>query len=361
VRSTVIVLRGVGDPAGVLGELTGCAGTNRVRSQASPAVKGADVDAVVASSGRTSGWVFVPPGIQAATKVWLGTDVVELAKAVGEHVVAIGTDGAVWLGGRAGATRWRPIETPAGRTAWEMTGDEVAGRGHCGIWLVPPLIPGQRSMTCLGIEVNACLGLPPLTEGRTADILLPGADLIVAAAPCDNPHRCPITPVTFVSVPPDWSGAPGELRAAVPATATGRLSLIPSTLLPDFALEAIGLPALPLPTSRAATPPAPDCAETITGPVRAAPWDPRVAWVGAQAVLWPYGTTVQFLRVPVLVVPGVPAVSFGATAVIGDTVLLTGHSDTRTGRFDACGMQLVPSVETPAATPGPLDGRGTGS
>ncbi|HEY4754236.1 MAG TPA: hypothetical protein VIH37_13195, partial [Candidatus Limnocylindrales bacterium] len=124
--------------------------------------------------------------------------------------------------------------------------------------------------------------------------------------------------------------------------------------------DAIGLPSLPLPTSRTGTP-AGDCTETITGPLHAAPWDPRVAWVGTQAVLWPNGTTVQFLHVPVLIVQGVPAVSFGATAIIGDTVLLTGHFDSRRGRFEACTMQFTPSTKSPAATPGPLDGRGTGS
>jgi hypothetical protein len=360
VRSTVIVLRGVSNPAGVLGDLMSCARASRVKGQAPPAIRGAAVDAVVASSGRDAGWVFVPPGVQAATMVWLGTDVVELAKAVGEQVVAIGTDGAVWLGGRTGASRWRPIETPAGRTAWAMTGDEVAGSGHCGIWLVPPLIPGQRSMTCLGIEVNACLGLPPLTEGQTSDLLLPGADLIVAVPPCADAHHCPTTPVTFVGVPRGWSGAPGALRAAVRTAATGRLSQIPVTRLPDYALDAIGLPALPLPTSRAAAPAA-DCAETITGPLHAAPWDSRVAWVGTQAVLWPYGTTVQFLPIAALVAPGAPAIPFGATAMVGDTVLLTGHIDRRIGRFAACGVELVAGADTPAVTPGPLDGRGTGS
>ncbi|MHB8958695.1 MAG: hypothetical protein ACYDAN_03600, partial [Candidatus Limnocylindrales bacterium] len=96
---TVVVLRGVADPGGALGALAGCSPILRVTGQAVPAIKGSDVDATAVAEGRETGWIFVPPGIQAVTRVWLGDDVVELARAAGRPAVAVGTNGDVWLGG----------------------------------------------------------------------------------------------------------------------------------------------------------------------------------------------------------------------------------------------------------------------
>ncbi|HVN11320.1 MAG TPA: hypothetical protein VMT69_04450, partial [Kineosporiaceae bacterium] len=333
VTRTVTVLRGVADPAAALGGLTGCAHVRTTTGQLSATVQGGEVDATAAAAGRDAGWLFVPPGVQAATKVWLGDDVVGLALAAGEPVAAVGTDGSVWLGGPAGGTRWLPVATPAGRTAWVITADEIVGQGACEPWTVPDLVAGQRSLTCAGLGVPLCIGMVARLRSDTPDLLVEGADLVVVTPACAP--GCSSDPTIAVSVPVGWAGDRADLRAATPIPSSGSFTRLPSGILPAAVLDVLGRPALPLPTGgeRARRN---DCSETLAGTLSGAPWDPRVAWVGAERVVWPSGTVVRFLPSAVLSVPGAAA---ELTAGGGDRVVLTGSLDTAAGQFDACSVQ----------------------
>ena len=361
---TVLVLRDVADPAGTLAALTGCSGSARTRGQTPfPPIKGSDVDTIAADAGRGPGsWLFVPPGIQASTRVWLGDDLVALAAAVGQPVVAVGPKGEVWLGGPAGATRWYPIATPQGRTAWVMGADSVAGTGRCGPWTVPSEIAGLRSLTCAAVGEPTCLNLLPLVNADVTGVLQPGGDLVVAVPPCIDSNRCFATPLTFIGLPPAWSGSLHEVRAVAANDYSGTLVPVTADMLPAYAIEALGRPGLPLPTGgdkvKGNT-----CGETLTGQLHGSPWDPRVAWVGDTAVVWPTGTTLRFLPFAQLTAPGDP---YGTFAAQYDPLTVTGMLNETGLAFNACRVALAPfaassgSGETPAVTPGPLSGRGTG-
>ena len=336
--SAVVVLRGVADPVTALADLTGCRAT--VRSTGSPLVppvRGAAVDAAAAAAGRDAGWLFVPPGPQASTKAWLGDDVVALALAVGQPVVAISPSGVVWLGGPAGATRWAPIATPAGRTAWVMANDEVAGTGPCDPWSPPGEVDGLRAVTCAGLDLPACLNLLPIARGVPGLIRL-GGDLVVTVPSCADSHRCFAPPLTLIGVPAGWSGSPGEIRAVTVDQTTNALAATPPDMLPSEALDALGRPSLPLPVGGESAR-GNDCRSTIAGPLRGAPWDPRVAWVGDTAVRWPTGTTVRFLPFAGLSAPGEPN---PMEAWLDETVIVTGSLDRSGTGFDACRVSLAP-------------------
>lgn len=359
---TVILLRGVADPAGALGALTGCTHLRRVSGPELAAIRGVDVDAVVQQAGRGDGWLFVPPGLQAATKVWLGDDVVGLALAVGQPLVAVGTQGDVWLGGLSGATRWRPITTPAGRTAWAITNDEIVGTGTCAPAAIPADIAGLRSLTCAGADLVSCLGLLPLGLTARAAPTLPGGDLVVAVAPCIDSHRCYAIPVAFVGVPSGWSGSLAQLKAVAAGQATDTIVPLSADSLPAYAIEALSRPALPLPTGGERVQ-GNTCSKALTGPLHGSPWDPRVAWVGSMPVVWPSGTAVRFLPRVQLTLAGA---LYGSTAPGGGTsVELVGMPDRDGVAFDACRVVSVSGgnlvTPTPATTPGPVAGRGTGS
>ena len=329
---TVLVLRDVADPAGTLAALTGCSGSARTTGQTPfPPIKGSDVDTIAADAGRGPGsWLFVPPGIQASTRVWLGDDLVALAEAVGQPVVAVGPKGEVWLGGPAGATRWYPIATPQGRTAWVLGADSVAGTGRCGPWTVPSEVAGLRSLTCAGMGAPTCLDLLPLINSDATGVLQPGGDLVLAVPPCLDSHRCFATPLTFVGLPAGWTGSLSEIHT-VGAGASS---------LPAYTLDAMGRAALPLPTGGDKVP-TNTCRETLTGQLHGAPWDPRVAWVGDTAVVWPTGTTLRFLPTAQLRVPGDP---YGTFATEGDQLTVTGSINPTSGAFNACRVGLAPTA-----------------
>jgi hypothetical protein len=330
--STVVVLRDTADPGGTLGAMTGCPGLVRSARLPAPVIEGAEVDATAEAAGRGAGWLFVPPGVQAATRVWLGDDVVALAEAAGRPVVAVGTNGEVWLGGPAGATRWSPIATPGGRTAWVMDAADVAGRGHCEPWTVPASIARLRSLTCAGVGMPACLDLLPLIGSDAVGVLQPGGDLVVAVPPCMDSHRCYATPYAIIGVPAGWSGSFADIHA---------VGADPGSL-PDYALDALGRPALPLPTGgeQAASS---HCSESLTGELHASPWDPRVAWVGGTAVVWPTGTTIRFLPVAELTAGGGQR---GSSAAQDAPVTVSGSFSSGGLAFDACAV-----AETPSAAP----------
>ncbi len=291
------------------------------------------MDATAVAAGRETGWIFVPPGIQAVTRVWLGDDVVELARAAGRPVVAVGTNGDVWLGGPAGAARWRPISTPAGRTAWVLTADEVTSRGQCGPWPVPETIAGQRSLTCAGLGVPACLQLVTQVELDQPAIPSPRGDMAVALPDCGvQALACGIGQVTVAAVPDGWTGDVGSVLAATRASADGAFILLAGGAEPDYALDAISRPTLPLPTgSRAPT--ASACTATLMGDLRAAAWDPRVVWVGEIGVVWPPGTSARFADAASLTVPR-PNGSYRFVA--GAPVQVQGSLDPRLHAFVAC-------------------------
>ena len=366
VTSTILVLRGEADPSGALLALTGCPqGRRSTGYPLTPGIQGADVDTVAAAAGRHTGWLYVPPGIQAWSRVWLGRDLVELARAVGQPAVAASPTGEVWLGGRSGATRWVPIATPAGRTAWVMGNDEMVTTSTCGPWTVPTLIAGQRSVTCAGTGEPACLAVLERARSDVPGLLYPDGDATVAEALCaQRALGCATPPVVAVATPAGWPASTAELRGAMQVTAADPFVLTDQTQLPDNPLDVLARPALPLPAAKA--PPATDaCPETIEGLLLGSPWDPRVAWVQAQDVVWPQGTSVWF--VPEIVVEVIGKTD-GTTAHEFDNVQLTGRLG-EDGRFNACTMTLgsagapAPSGvgEVPAVTPGPLSGRGTGS
>ncbi len=351
-----LVLRDVPDPAATLAALTGCPGSVRTTGVSpAPAISGAAVDSVAATAGRgPDSWLFVPPGIQASTRVWLGDDLVSLAQAAGVPVVAVGTTGEVWLGGQAGATRWHPVATPQGRTAWVMGTDEVVGQGQCGPWIVPSVVARLRSLTCAGIGVPQCLDLLPLVNADMTGVLQPAGDLIVAVPPCIDSHRCYATPLTFVGIPAGWAGRPGDVHAAGDPDFSGTLQSVSPGGLPDYALDALARPALPLPTGGDHVV-ANRCAASLTGPLHASAWDPRVAWVGGTAVVWPTGTAVRFLPTAQLAAPNAPRLTLARP---GDILTLKGMRGAPGDAFDACSIALAPPSATnggsvPSAGPGP--------
>lgn len=329
--TTVIVLRGVADPAAALAGLAACAPLVRVHGQPSAAIKGADVDTAAASAGRDGGWLFVPPGIQAVTRVWLGDDVVELAQAAGRQLVAVGIRGDVWLGGKSGATLWRPVATPKGRTAWVMTNDEVTGGHGCGSWSVPESIAGQRSVDCSGIGVDACLRLASKVGVDVPELAFAGGDLGITGAQCrPRIFGCTAIPSVAVAIPRGWQGDAGAMRAATPISPDGVFTELLPAVVPQAALDSVALPALPLPVSAA---PATACSTTVTGQLRGSPWDSRVAWVGSDAVVWPAGTIVEFTPALSLTLPTADgSVRFAR----GAPVSLRGALDERTKAFVAC-------------------------
>lgn len=287
-QRTAIILRGQADPAGALGALTGCPQLQRALGAPPPAIKGEDVDAAAARAGRDTGWLFVPPGLQAATKVWLGDDLVTLAQAVGQWAAAVGTDGSVWLGGASGATRWQPLTTPVGRTAWVMTRDEVTGAGECGPWPVPDAIDGLRSVTCAGISELACVTdadhVTPILRRAGTDVVVVGTG---ACKPgCDGDPRV----VVSLAGASDEPTKPVDIAMAGPLAAW--LVTDPAYVLPSRALDAIGRASMPLPRAAAAGRP---CGRKIVeGTLVGRPWDARVAWLNGTAVRWPAGTFARF-------------------------------------------------------------------
>jgi hypothetical protein len=373
VTSTVVVLRGEADPPGALGALTGCAGVVRQTSDVlTPAIQPADVDSVAAQAGRDSGWLFVPPGIQASSRVWLGEDLVGLALAAGQPLVAVDPKGDVWLGGRAGATRWIPITTPGGRTAWVMAKDAVVGDGDCSPWTVPQVIAGQRSVTCSGLGEPACLHTLSQAIAQTSELVYPRGDVVVSVDPCRvKSAGCSNALTSVIAAPEGWPVTTTALRAGQPDPKTGAFALTDERQLPTYVLDAMRRPSLPLPTGgEQATDN--DCSETLTGELQGSPWDPRVAWVANLTVVWPSGTSAWFVPNAIVEVIGK---TDGTAARAGSQVQLSGHLDETGQRFNACAMQLsyatalniapAPSTtavgETPAVTPAAPSGRGTGS
>jgi len=370
VTTTVVVLRDVSDPAGELATLTGCAeSTHTTRYPFQIAIKGEAVDSVAEAAGRSTGWLFVPPGIQASTRVWLGADLVDLALAVGQQVVAVGPKGEVWLGGPSGATRWFPIATPKGLTAWVMGGETVVGRGTCDPWTVPVLIGGQRSVTCRAFGVPVCLRQVGQVRLDIADFAFRGGDLVIARTTTVCPplvRACRGDSVLAIATSPGWPLGEGVLQTAMASSVTGQFTVDTSLTPAEIVVRAVAQPSLPLPTGGGKAR-LNDCSETLTGPLRGLPWDPRVAWVGNLGVAWPSGTTASFMRG---VTVDVVSASEGTVASEGDSITLTGMLDETGTGFNACAMSLASAArlnapgaigEVPAVTPGPLEARGTGS
>ncbi|MFN8629478.1 MAG: hypothetical protein U0838_03905 [Chloroflexota bacterium] len=344
---TVIVLKGAANPSGSLGSLTGCTRPTRTTTEPlTPNIEAATVDRVAAEADRNSGWIFVPPGIQASTRVWLGTDLVELARAAGQQMVAVSGAGEVWLGGKSGATRWIAITTPLGRTAWVMARDEITGDSPCGPWTVPARIDDLRSLTCTGVEVRACLQLYSQAATDVAGFAY-GGDATVALAACrQRAFGCSDPPVVAVATPLGWPVSTATSRAARAPGAGCAVRGDRAGVLPDSVLDIVSRPALLLPT--ASTPADPgSCSETLVGSLRGLPWDPRVALIDQQAVVWPAGTSVWFA--PDVIVETIGKTD-GTTAHSGDRVELAGRFSEDTLNFYACSMRLSP------ATAGPVTG-----
>ncbi|MHB8960712.1 MAG: hypothetical protein ACYDAN_13940, partial [Candidatus Limnocylindrales bacterium] len=249
-------------------------------------------------------------------------------------------------GGPAGAARWRPIPTPAGRTAWVLTADEVTSHGRCGPWPVPQSIAGQRSITCAGVGVPACLRLVARVQAGTPGVPYPGGDLALAMPACPAPATACGGQAAAVAVPPGWAGGVASMQAAMLTPASGAFRLLAAAAAPDYAFDAISRPALPLPIG-AAEPTSRACSATLIGDLRAAAWDPRVAWVGAIGVVWPPGTSVRFADLPALTVPR----PFGSYRfVVGAPVLVQGSLDPRLHAFVACGVQPGSAPESSPAS-----------
>lgn len=346
--STVVVLRDAADPGRALAELAGCSPLRRFAGQSAPPIKGADVDATAAAAGRTDGWLFVPPGIQAVTRVWLGSDVVELAEAAGRPAVAVGSRGEVWLGGPSGAVRWLPVPTPAGRTAWVMTSDEVTGGTRCGPWRVPAAIGQQRSVTCAAVAAPTCLALAARLVREVPTALSPGGDLALTGTTCGRQGEACTPAVEAAAVPAGWAGDVRDVRAAEALLPGGPFVEHFPGVLPDAALAGVAAPSLPLPAQASGHVPA-ACGATLDGDLRTAPWDPRVAWVGSTAVVWPPGTSVRFTQVAALTVPTTDG---SVRFVAGARVLLRGTLDARRATFTVCAAQSVSALPGGASSGG---------
>ena len=292
------------------------------------------MDAAIDAAGRDSGWLYVPAGSPTPQRVWLGEDVVTLARAAGVSLVTIGANGTVWLGGASGSTRWAPWTTPAGRTAWLMTADEVTGAGACGRPMGTVFSDGMRSLTCAGVGMPDCLSLATqawFTPASAATEL----DVVVAQGRCPSGQRCAPAPSVVVAVGSGGSGL-GDVRWAVlvtPAEGVATRTLVPAEI-PAYAIPFIALPSRPLPTARAA--PA-GCSGSLTGMLAGMPWDGRVAWVGTTAVGWPAGWSARFDPALELVDR-----TGRVVAAAGATVALTGASAGPGGTFEACTASASP-------------------
>ena len=127
-----------------------------------------------------------------AVVVFLGDDVVDLARWAGVPVVALDGRPLAWLADETRADEWLPILTPAGRTAWMQTGAAAWPDGGCDPPPdATPAIDGVRSITCW-TDRDRCLEAVEIGarhRARRVHALDGGGGGARARLPADRPLR----------------------------------------------------------------------------------------------------------------------------------------------------------------------------
>ncbi|HEU0242830.1 MAG TPA: hypothetical protein VFQ75_02920, partial [Candidatus Limnocylindrales bacterium] len=336
----VELLRGIPNASALLAQRLGWTDCRMATIEPYPLeIPLADVDAVATELGVESGMLRVSvPGATQPVPVFLGTDLVELARIEQVPVVAIDGRPVAWLADETRAREWRASVTPAGRTVWAATGAGAWPDGGC----APPPdatpgITGFRSLTCWTDRAH-CLEAIAAARRLAPEAFGPGVDVAAGlASTCPMGVSCPWSgpddPVTVTVTPEAWHDL-GELR--VFTTGLRRLSGVAletaAEAAPPATLGLASRPAIALPESTAPAGAACDGA-SIRGTLRGSPWDPRVAWVDEVPVRWPAGLTAMF--VPDL---RLYAADGSLVAGAGNELLLVGSAAGAPGTdgFDAC-------------------------
>ena len=309
-------------------------------------IPGAAIDRAAVEAGIDLGPLPLD-GIGAGTEpvvVFLGDDVVDLARWAGVPVVALDGRPLAWLADETRAEEWLPVLTPAGRTAWMQTGAAAWPDGGCD----PPPdavagIDGMRSITCW-TDRDRCLEAIETARAMAPDAFTPSAEVAAGLGPgCPPTARCawtgPNDPVYVTAAPAGWAAADlvrvfgTGLR---PLSGTSRE--VPATDMTPWMLAIASRPGAALPVPDLVDVPAPGTAcagEERRGILRGSPWDPRVAWIGTGDVTWPAGYNAVFA-------PGLRLLGADRTAIAagGDELRLTGAvAGVEGGRFIACAVQ----------------------
>ncbi|HEY3334514.1 MAG TPA: hypothetical protein VGK16_04685 [Candidatus Limnocylindrales bacterium] len=348
VGSPIEILRGIPNASALLAQRLGWMGCRMATLEPYPLdVPGDLVDQVVASLGVESGPIGLTlDGATQPTLVFIGTDIVELARLEQVPVVAVDGRPVIWMADETRAREWRASITPAGRTFWVATGAAAWPDGGC----VPPPdatpgITGFRSLTCW-TDRDRCLKAIEAARTFAPEAFGPAADVAAGlASTCPAGVACPWTgpddPVT-VTVAPDHWRALGELRLFT--TGLRRLSGVAVEHAADAAspetLALASRPSIALPESTAVTG---TCGPgSLRGALHASPWDPRIAWVGQTPVTWPAGSLALF-------VPDLRLFAPDGTLVggPGDEVLLAGAAEGpgAADTFDACEVVSARTAE----------------
>jgi hypothetical protein len=294
VGATVELLRGRPDALSMLTEHLGWAGCRTATSGDPVEPPELDlVDAAARAARVREGWLEVAvAGRSDPIRVWVGDDLVALARAIDGAIVATDGTPTAWLGDRARATAWRAVVTPGGTVAPDAPCLRTAAS--------PDTIEGIRSFTCW-TDRPRCLEAVRTAIREAPDAFTPGTEVAAGIGEwCDPGVRCPWIapnmPIVVTAAQAGWSSSAdirvfsaGWRRASMP------FREVPAAEAGAAVLAMASRPSLALPVAPAGDPGAVYCpASGVTGEVRGAPWDPRVAWIGLSTVRWPHGFTGRF-------------------------------------------------------------------
>jgi hypothetical protein len=343
----VELLRGVPNASALLAERLGWIDCRMATLEPYPLqVPPELIDTAADEVGIESGMLqLTVPGVTQPVPVFLGADIVELARTVQVPVVAVDGRPVVWLADETIAREWLSLPTPAGRTAWVATGAAAWPDGGC----EPPRdaapgIAGLRSITCW-TDRDRCLEAIEQARAFEPGAFGPAVDVAAGLGPaCPALTRCPWTgpnqPVLVTVAPADWS-ATGDLR--VFTTGLRRLSTVSGELpLADVGPETLALasrPAIALPVGR----PADACeGPGVQGSLDGNPWDPRVAWIDGRGVRWPAGSIALFTPMLRLYAPDGSFVGGPGDELLVQTA--AGGAGDGTMAFDACSVVSPPTA-----------------
>ena len=344
---TVELLRGGRTASAMLRERLEWTGCRMVALEAyGIAIPGPSIDRAAVDAGVASGPLPID-GVGSRTEpvvVFLGEDVVDLARWAGVPVVALDGRPLAWLADETRTDAWEPIVTPAGRTAWFQTGAAAWPDGACDPPPdATPAIDGVRSLTCW-TDRDRCLEAIEIAREIGPDAFTASTEVAAGLGPgCPPGVRCawtgPGDPVLVTAAPAGWA-SPDMMRVftvGLPRrSGTSKELAWPDMLPSTFAIASHPAAALPVPDP--VDLPAPDAAcsgETLDGVLRSSPWDPRVGWVGDADVTWPGGFAAAFAPDLRLLGPDGEVVA-GA----GDRLVLTGTvHGVGGGTFKACAVQ----------------------
>ena len=254
----VELLRGIPNASALLAQRLGWIDCRMATLEPYPVeVPGALIDSVAEGLGVEAGMLQVT--VEGATQpvpVYVGTDIVELARIEQMPVVAVDGRPVIWLADETITREWRSMITPQGRTAWVATGAAAWPDGGC----APPPdaapgITGFRSLTCW-TDRDRCLEAIEVARTLAPDAFGPAVDVAagLGGPTCPALARCPWTgpndPVLVTVTPSFWTDT-NEVR--VFSTGMRRLSAVASELpvdtVGDRTLALASLPSITLPVA----------------------------------------------------------------------------------------------------------------